>query len=187
KKLENFNYHFEKGEISYPAPRRFDKVRQHLIETGQNILINEDVPKAAAEFGLRVVPGTEMPKSMLFMPLKVGEKVTGYVSLQNIDQENAFSYSDVRLLSTLANSMSVALENARLFDETARLLKETEQRTAELSVINSVQEGLARELDIQGIYELIGEKIREIFDAQVIDIVMYDQKANIIEDRYAFE
>ena len=59
--------------------------------------------------------------------------------------ENAFSESDVRLLETLANSMSVALENARLFDETTRLLKETEQRTAELAVINSVQEGLARE------------------------------------------
>ena len=37
--------------------------------------------------------------------------------------------------------MSVALESARLFDETNRLLKETEQRTAELAVINSVQEG----------------------------------------------
>ena len=45
--------------------------------------------------------------------------------------------------------MSVALENARLFDETNRLLKETEQRTAELAVINSVQEGLAKELDMQ--------------------------------------
>jgi len=31
--------------------------------------------------------------------------------------------------------MSVALENARLFDETNRLLKETEQRKAELAVI----------------------------------------------------
>ena len=40
--------------------------------------------------------------------------------------------------------MSVALENARLFDETNRLLKETEQRTAELGIINSVQEGLAK-------------------------------------------
>jgi hypothetical protein len=33
---------------------------------------------------------------------------------------------------------------------TARLLKETEQRTGELSVIN-MQEGLAKELDMQGI------------------------------------
>ena len=66
------------------------------------------------------------------------------MSLQNVDRENAFSDSDVRLLETLANSMSVALENARLFDETTRLLKETEQRTAELAVINSVQEGLGK-------------------------------------------
>jgi GAF domain-containing protein len=187
KGLEHFNYHFEKGETSYPKPRNFDKVRRHLIETGQNILINEDFPKAAAEFGMRVVPGTEEPKSLLFMPMKVGDKVTGYISLQNIDEENAFSFSDVRLLSTLANSTSVALENARLFDETTRLLKETEQRTAELSVINSVQDGLAKEIEIQGIYELVGEKIRQIFNAQVVDIVTYDSKTDLIEDRYAFE
>ena len=186
KKLEYFNYHFEKGEISHPDPRHFDKVRKHLIETGQNILINENVIKAVAEFGMKVVPGTEMPKSLLFMPLKVGDKVTGYVSLQNIDKENAFSFSDVRLLSTLANSMSVALENARLFDETNRLIKETEQRNAELAVINSVQEGLVAQMDMQGIYELVGEKIREIFNAQVIDIVTYDN-TGLLEDRYAYE
>ncbi|MES2881236.1 MAG: GAF domain-containing protein, partial [Bacteroidota bacterium] len=128
KKLEHFNYVIEKGEISFPKPRLYDKVRQHLISTGQNILINENFSKAAAEFGMKVVSGSEAPKSLLFMPMKVGDKVTGYVSLQNIDEENAFSFSDVRLLSTLANSMSVALQNANLFDETTRLLKETEQQ-----------------------------------------------------------
>ena len=77
-----------------------------------------------------------------------------------MERENAFSESDVRLLQTLANSMSVALENARLFDETQRLLKETEQRTAELAIINSVQEALAAELNIQAIFDLVGDKIR---------------------------
>ena len=186
-KLENFNYHFEKGEISHPDPRHFDKLRQHLIATGQNILINQDTIKAVAEYGLRVVPGTEMPKSLLFMPLKVGDKVNGYVSLQNIDKENAFSFSDVRLLSTLSNSMSVALENARLFDETTRLLKETEQRTAELAVINSVQEGLARELDIQAIYDLVGDRIRNLFNAQVVVIATLDIDAETEHFKYIFE
>ena len=59
--------------------------------------------------------------------------------------------------------MSVALENARLFDETQRLFKETEQRAAELAIINSVQEGLAAELDFQAIVDLVGDKIREMF------------------------
>ena len=40
------------------------------------------------------------------------------ISLQNIDREDAFSDSDVELLTTLAASLSVALENARLIDET---------------------------------------------------------------------
>ena len=44
-----------------------------------------------------------------------------------------------------------------------RLLKETEQRAAELAIIaNSVQEGLASKLNIQAIYDLVGDKIREI-------------------------
>jgi GAF domain-containing protein/CheY-like chemotaxis protein len=187
KKMEYFNYYFEKGETSHPDPRHFDKVRKHLIETGQNILINEDVLKAVAEFGLRVVPGTEMPKSLLFMPLKVGDKVNGYVSLQNIDQEHAFSYSDVRLLSTLSNSMSVALENARLFDETNRLLKETEQRTAELAVINSVQDGLAKELDMQGIYHLVGDRVQKLFNAQTVIIASFDLKNKSETFNYFFE
>ena len=77
-----------------------------------------------------------------------------------MEREHAFSDSDVRLLQTLANSMSVALENARLFDETQRLLKETEHRAAELAIINSVQEALAAELDMQGIYDAVGDKMR---------------------------
>ncbi|MEP6700290.1 MAG: GAF domain-containing protein, partial [Bacteroidota bacterium] len=146
-----------------------------------------NVEEAFKEFGLKVVSGTGLPKSFLFVPLIVGNKVTSYVSLQNVDKENAFSDSDVRLLETLANSMSVALENARLFDETNRLLKETEQRTAELSVINSVQDGLSKEIEMQGIYELVGEKIRQIFDAQVIDIATYDKNTDLLKDWYSYE
>ncbi len=56
-----------------------------------------------------------------------------------------------------------ALENARLFDETQRLLKETEQRNAELAVINSIQQGLAAKLNFQAIVDLVGDKLREVF------------------------
>ena len=186
-KLELFNYYIEKGEVSFPKPRPFDKVRKHLIETGQNILINSNVVQAVSEFGMKVIPGTEMPKSILFMPLKVGDKVTGYVSLQNIDHENAFPFSDVRLLSTLSNSMSVALQNAKLFDETNRLLKETEQQKGELAVINSVQEGLAKALDMQSIYDLVGNRIRDLFDAQVVSIATFDHLSETENIHYLIE
>ena len=104
-----------------------------------------------------------------------------------VDRENAFSSADVRLLTTLTNSMSVALENARLFDETTRLLAETEQQNSELAVINSVQKGLAAELDMQAIYDLVGDQIRDIFDAQVVLIASFDHDARLKTDNYLFE
>ena len=83
---------------------------------------------------------------MLFAPLFSGEEVHGRISFQNLDRTNAFTETDVRLLTTLAGSLSVALENARL-------VHETRQRNAELALINSVQEALAGELDLQAIYD----------------------------------
>ena len=116
----------------------------------------------------------------MFHLLTVGVKFTGYISLQNVDKENAFSDADVRLLETLANSMSAALENARL-------LKETEQRTAELAVINSVQDALAKEMDIQAIYDLVGNRIRDLFDAQVVGIATFDHKTETEHIHYLIE
>ena len=85
------------------------------------------------------------------------------ISLQNLDHEHAFSDAEVRLLTTLAGSLSVALENARLFEE-------TRQRNAELALINEVQRGLAENLEMQAMYDLVGDHLQEIFDAQVVDI-----------------
>ena len=99
---EKFNYLIEKGERYYPEPRPYDKLRYQLIMTKQKILINNNVEKAFEEFGLKVVPREQiMPKSLLFVPLIVGNKVTSYVSLQNVDKENAFSESDVRLVRNI--------------------------------------------------------------------------------------
>ncbi len=185
--LEHFNYAVEKGERFYLQPRPYDKLRQHLVETREKILINNNYEQAALKYGMAVLPGTEHPKSLLFVPLVIGEKVKSYVSLQNVDIENAFSDADVRLLETLANSMSVALENARLFDETNRLLKETEQKTSELAVINSVQDGLVREMNIQSIYDLVGNRICELFDTQTVIIRTFDNTSGNEEWQFAIE
>jgi signal transduction histidine kinase/CheY-like chemotaxis protein len=186
-KIEHFNYLFEDGQKVKADSRPINKVRQLLIDKKKSIYIATE-EQAKNEFGLSAIAGTKMSKSLLFVPLLSGSVVKGYVSLQNVDKENAFNDSDIRLLETLANSMSVALENARLFDETNRLLKETEQRTAELAVINSVQEGLAKELDIQGIYELVGDRLCDLFpDTQTLVIRTFNHESGIEHFHYAIE
>jgi GAF domain-containing protein len=186
--MEYFEYVIEKGERFYLQPRPYDKLRQQLVDSKEKILLNEYSEEVAVRFGMTVLPGTELPKSLLFVPLIIGDKVKSYVSLQNIDEEHAFSDADVRLLETLANSMSVALENARLFDETNRLLKETEQRTTELAVINSVQDGLAKELDMKGVYEMVGDRLCELFpDSQTLVIRTFDYDTGLEHWQYSKE
>jgi signal transduction histidine kinase/uncharacterized protein YigA (DUF484 family) len=188
--LEHFQYLFEDGDRLYPQPRPIDQVRRRLIETREMLLINENVQARVGEImGIqpKAVPGTEFPKAVLFVPMVIGDQVRGHVSLQNLDRENAFTESDVRLLSTLVNSMSVALENARLFNETTRLLAETEQRNAELAVINSVQEGLVREMDLQAIYTLVGNRICEVLNTQTLLIRTFDYERNLEVWDYAIE
>jgi PAS domain S-box-containing protein len=187
-RLRHFPYTWEKGQrIRSQQPAPFSQLANHLITTKQAIVINTNAEATIAEFGMTVTPGTESMKSGVFVPLIASDQVRGFISLQNVDRENAFSESDVRLLQTLANSMSVALENARLFDETQRLLKETDQRAAELSIINSVQDGLASKLEVQAVYDLVGDKIRDLFDAQVVVITGYNQAQGISYSHYLIE
>src|SRR4029077_18506854 len=135
--------------------------------------------EVAERYGNPLLSGV-MPKSVLYVPLVIGGKATGVISLQSVDQERAFTASDQQLLETLAGSLAVALENARL-------VHETRQRNAELALINSVQEALAGELEMQAIYDVVGDKIQEIFDAQVVDIGVFDFAAGVTHFPYAIE
>jgi GAF domain-containing protein/CheY-like chemotaxis protein/HAMP domain-containing protein len=186
---EYYPYLIGKGNRLHPEPIPHDEngFGPLVMRTAQPVLINQDYPKRMTEVGSYLLAGEEMPKSAIYVPMFADSKPSGVVSVLNVDTENAFTESDVRLLQTLANSMSVALENARLFDETQRLLKETEQRNAELAIINSVQSALAAKLDLQGIYDAIGDKIRDIFDAQKVMIVTYDKNSNLMSYPYLTE
>ena len=62
-----------------------------------------------------------------------------------------------------------------------------DQRNAELSLINSVQEAIMAEMDLQEIYDLVGDKIRDLFDAQVVGIYTIDAEKSIEYFHYLYE
>ena len=186
-RLIRFPYTIERGVRFPDEPIEVIGIRKHVLETREPLVLNENASERAMELGQPGAIQGEPAKSSLFVPLVVGGDARGVISLQNLDREHAFSDGDVRLLMTLAGSLSVALENARLFDETKRLLSETDERAAELALINSVQEGLAQNLDMQAMYDLVGDRIQEIFDAQVVDIGIFDLDANQVHYTYTIE
>jgi len=180
------HYGIEKGKRFSDDPSKLTEGHLRFIRQRQPLLINEDWYKRMRDYGyaVNIVEGTKMPKSTLFVPLLANNEVKGSVTLQNVDIENAFDDSDVRLLQTLANSLSVALENARLFDETQRLLKETEQRAGELAAISTVSQALVAETELDSMIQLIGSQTREIFNADIAYVALLDQQSKLIHFPY---
>ncbi|HLA08919.1 MAG TPA: GAF domain-containing protein, partial [Anaerolineales bacterium] len=163
----------------------FSPIANRIIGTTQPIKFgtNEEYLSLG---GSKILDGGKHHESGMYVPLMIGKTVKGMIGISNLEKENAYGDTDLRLLQTLANSMSVALENARLFDETQRLLKETEQRAAELSILNSVGEAMGQSLDVKTVTHIVGEKVRDIFKAEIVDINLLDPQTNMIHTLYNF-
>lgn len=122
------HYAIERGQhLHIQGWQPLDSSRGEIVRTRKPFMINlEEINRVVNSGRMSVVPGTELPKTWLGVPMLVGNAVVGIVSLQNLDKENAFTKTDINLLMTLTNSMSLSLENARLFNETEHLLKRME-------------------------------------------------------------
>ena len=178
-----FPYSIEANERLPMDEIRFgDGLTSQIIKTRRPLRLASSRDAAA----LGAISSGLVTESWLGVPILAGDRAIGVIGLES-EHANVFTEADERLLSTLASSMGVALENARLFDETKRLLAETDERAAELAVVNSIQRGLAEHLDMQAMYDLVGDKIREIFDAQVVDIGILDTEAGLVRYPYTIE
>ncbi len=69
----------------------------------------------------------ELPEtqSEVALPLRIGNKNIGALDVQSADIET-FSQEDIYILSTLADQVAVAIENARLFEQTRQALDQAE-------------------------------------------------------------
>jgi len=185
-----YEYAYEQGKEwdipPKPATSLHVRVVDHVVNTKKSFVVNSDFAEYVKDYPDFQTSRTRLPKSMCAAPIMIRkDSVTG-VSLQNLEVENFFTDSALRLLETISSAAGVALENARLFDETQRLLKETEQRAAELAILNSVGEAMGQTLDLKSVTHVVGEKIRGIFKADVVDVLLYDAETHTMNLTYSY-
>ena len=113
-------------------------------------------------------------RSRIVAPLIAQNELLGYLYADIDGAFGRFHDADRDLLAMLASQAAVALDNAQwsqgLEQKVAERTEELhacnaliEHRATELAIINSVQEGLAAQLDFQAIVDLVGDKMREVF------------------------
>ena len=86
-------------------------------------------PRIALDVGADAVffnnPDLPDTRSEMALPLRIGDNVIGALDVQST-QPNAFTDEDIAILSTLADQVAIAIENARLFSESRVALIESQ-------------------------------------------------------------
>ena len=151
----------------------------YLLRTGRPMLLSTADWRRLAARGEIVLVGEEAV-SWLGVPLQSEGRTLGALVVQSYREDLRHTEADKELLTFVGRHIASALERTRLIDE-------TRQRNAELALINDVQRGLAMNLDMQAMYDLVGDRLQEIFDAQVVDIGIYDASTNLVNFAYTIE
>ena len=107
--------------------------RGHQLKIGKQgivgFAISTGEPRIALDVGEDAVyfENPELPdtRSEMAIPLKIGDTVVGALDVQSMEP-SAFGEEDISVLSLLADQVSMAIENARLFDQARRSLAESE-------------------------------------------------------------
>jgi len=103
----------------------------HRLRVGQTGIVGSVAasgePRIALDVGDDAVffDNPELPetRSEMALPLRVGDRIIGALDVQSTDPA-AYDAEDVALLSTLADQVAIAIENARLFARTEAALEE---------------------------------------------------------------
>jgi GAF domain-containing protein/CheY-like chemotaxis protein len=118
------------------SPRKRGRDRYGLTEyvIDQGAAVSEgDIWEWAAERGIELSSSLDT-QSWIGAPLKVGERVIGLISIQSLEQEDAYDENHLRVLETIASQAAVAIENARLYEnleDKIEQLKSAQERIAE--------------------------------------------------------
>src|SRR6476469_5521625 len=187
------NYPYYVDEITdaddLPDPNQWYAVRTdegrgvtaYVLRTGEPQLIDRERYQALIEQDEIVALGVTTEESTwLGVPLDAERETVGVLAVQSYTTEHQYTEHDRDLLAFVGQHVGAALSRARAIEE-------TRQRNAELALINSVQAALAGELEMQAIYDVVGDKIQEIFDAQGVAIGILDEATGLLHHPYLIE
>ena len=102
-------------------------------------------------------------QSELTLPLKSGDEIIGVLDIQSV-KPGDFTEEDVSILSILADQVAIALENARLFDESQRALREANIESLQAS--RKAWQEYTKTVQTRG-YRYDGIKSEPLKDAQL--------------------
>jgi PAS domain S-box-containing protein len=154
--------------LNLPSRKLGNGLTDYVLRTHKYLLLDGDIPTKVKERGLDlVIVGDETPPvSWLGVPLALGKEILGAIVVQSTTVSNLYTDRDRDLLTAIASQASIAVQNARLFEN-------TQKRNEELAALNEIIGAASQTLELGSMLDTVLEKVLETigFSAGIISLI----------------
>ncbi len=155
---------FEEGRRIHLDPSKLGDggFSDYIIRNKKIVFAPNDVLGHMKLLGIefRALSDDDTPsESWLGVPLLIGERVLGLISVQSVQRPNLYDAHDRDILATIASQAAIAIENARLFQEARRRAQET-------AALAEVGREISTTLDLETVLAKIAAYARDLFQAE---------------------
>src|SRR6202011_5299941 len=119
------------------------------------------------------------PASALIVPMKLGDRVVGVLSVQS-PRAHSYSESDCGLLTAISEQAALAVENLRN-------LRASTQRAADLNLLVEVATAVSSELDLRRVFAKIHSQMRRVIDAPLFYVALPSDEGDTVRLEYLVE
>jgi signal transduction histidine kinase len=156
-----------------------------IVKHRRPILI-QDWQQEAAGSPVQGIPVGDVTRSWLGVPLVVGDRLVGVMSVQDYEPD-AYGREHEQFLSTIAGQVAIAIENARLYqqaeemaEENERLYQETQKRLGEVSLLYDTSSAVSRTLDLNRVLNTTAEQITAALAADGCALWIWDREEAVL-------
>jgi signal transduction histidine kinase len=145
-----------------------DSLTGHVARSGQPLLVASAVSERAR--ALHLAPTDDDVVSWVGVPMAAGGRVVGVLAAQSRDPRHLFTQTDVNVLSSIAASGSIAIENARLYQQ-------QRERAEQLAVLNRMASLISANLGFDQVADSVMTAARTISRADAAALYLYTDDA----------
>ena len=162
-----------------------------VAQSGEPLLV-KDV-EADNRFAKGQSHGRYTTKSLICVPLKVGDRVIGVLNANNKSRSGSLNEYDLHILSVFAAHVSVSIERVRLYHNLERKAQELEAAYGQLKVIDQVKSDFIINVSheyrtpvtiILGYLELLKSTLTEPYHLEKVGVAMEagNRLSSLIDD-----
>ena len=135
----------------------------YIINNRLPILIDSDAENTLNKLGIPFMQFGGTTQSFLGVPMVIGDRTLGVISVQSEDVANLYSRHHLDLLTTIASQAAVSINNTRLF--------QTEQERAQQErTVRTITDKVRRGANTQAIMQIALEELSQVLNADLSTI-----------------